>query len=274
MNKHEKQTHHQQQLLPQSTKQSMKQMKQHILTLPLILLWLLSSIASAHYDPTLGRWLNRDPIEEDGGVNLYAFVENDGINDWDILGTANGPGKATTASDAAKETGHLSMNKSIEEFEKFYKPWRAKKENEKLRSPVNGPREYGGRICEHCKKSEDHKLTYTYYTTGSQDGRANKGPWPKDVSAPGERAASVYADNAEACDDGDQLVGFWHTHPPTWVEPLGSVKAGYWSEPDGLSPADREFAADNKMRNPGKVPVYVTVFRRGGEKNWLDEHTK
>jgi len=86
MNKHEKQTHHQQQLLPQSTKQSMKQMKQHILTLPLILVWLLSSIASAHYDPTLGRWLNRDPIEEDGGVNLYAFVENDALNSTDYLG--------------------------------------------------------------------------------------------------------------------------------------------------------------------------------------------
>ncbi len=28
------------------------------------------------YSPTLSRWLNRDPIEEDGGVNLYAFCEN------------------------------------------------------------------------------------------------------------------------------------------------------------------------------------------------------
>jgi len=28
------------------------------------------------YDPTLQRWLNRDPIYEAGGVNLYGFVEN------------------------------------------------------------------------------------------------------------------------------------------------------------------------------------------------------
>jgi len=54
--------------------------------LPLLLVWLLSSIASAHYDPTLGRWLNRDPIEEGGGVNLYGFVGNDGVNYWDVLG--------------------------------------------------------------------------------------------------------------------------------------------------------------------------------------------
>jgi RHS repeat-associated protein len=38
------------------------------------------------YDPKLGRWINRDPIEEDGGLNLYGFVENDGINSYDLLG--------------------------------------------------------------------------------------------------------------------------------------------------------------------------------------------
>ena len=38
------------------------------------------------YDPLTGRWLSRDPIEEDGGVNLYGFVENDGIDGIDALG--------------------------------------------------------------------------------------------------------------------------------------------------------------------------------------------
>jgi RHS repeat-associated protein len=38
------------------------------------------------YDPAWGRWLNRDPIEEDGGLNLYGFCGNDGVNRWDMLG--------------------------------------------------------------------------------------------------------------------------------------------------------------------------------------------
>jgi RHS repeat-associated protein len=30
--------------------------------------------------PTLGRWLSRDPIEYDGGINLYAYCLNNGLN--------------------------------------------------------------------------------------------------------------------------------------------------------------------------------------------------
>ena len=29
-----------------------------------------------YYSPELGRWISRDPIEEEGGVNLYAMVGN------------------------------------------------------------------------------------------------------------------------------------------------------------------------------------------------------
>ncbi len=38
------------------------------------------------YDPVLHRWLNRDPIEEQGGFNLYGFCENDPIMLTDYLG--------------------------------------------------------------------------------------------------------------------------------------------------------------------------------------------
>lgn len=38
------------------------------------------------FDPETGRWLNRDPIEEEGGLNLYGFVGNNGVKHLDLLG--------------------------------------------------------------------------------------------------------------------------------------------------------------------------------------------
>ncbi len=41
------------------------------------------------YSPGLGRWLNRDPIAEPGGLNLYGFVDNDPIGNVDLFGLFN-----------------------------------------------------------------------------------------------------------------------------------------------------------------------------------------
>jgi hypothetical protein len=41
---------------------------------------------SAFYNPSTGRWLNRDSIGEKGGMNLYAFVQNQPVNSYDALG--------------------------------------------------------------------------------------------------------------------------------------------------------------------------------------------
>lgn len=38
------------------------------------------------YDPNLQRWINRDPISEQGGNNLYQFVGNEPISGADELG--------------------------------------------------------------------------------------------------------------------------------------------------------------------------------------------
>ncbi len=46
-------------------------------------MWFTSQEAQAFYNPSTGRWLSRDPIEERGGLNLHGFVGNDPIARFD-----------------------------------------------------------------------------------------------------------------------------------------------------------------------------------------------
>jgi len=39
-----------------------------------------------YYSPSFGRFINKDPIEEQGGINLYSFVGNNPVNAYDYLG--------------------------------------------------------------------------------------------------------------------------------------------------------------------------------------------
>jgi RHS repeat-associated protein len=39
-----------------------------------------------YYNPETGRWLNRDPIEERGGLNLYGYVNNNPLSFVDLYG--------------------------------------------------------------------------------------------------------------------------------------------------------------------------------------------
>jgi len=52
----------------------------------LIAYWLGLGNASAFYDPGAQRWLNRDPIQERGGIHPYMFALNHPINEIDADG--------------------------------------------------------------------------------------------------------------------------------------------------------------------------------------------
>ena len=54
-----------------------------------------------YYSPELGRWISRDPIEEEGGVNLYAMVGNNSVTKTDYLGL-----KQYSLSEIIKEGTH------------------------------------------------------------------------------------------------------------------------------------------------------------------------
>jgi RHS repeat-associated protein len=38
------------------------------------------------YDPSVGRWTSKDPIQFKGGMNLYSYVANDPVNRTDVGG--------------------------------------------------------------------------------------------------------------------------------------------------------------------------------------------
>jgi uncharacterized protein RhaS with RHS repeats len=61
-------------------------MKQMLAAMVLLFGLVLGHNASAHYNPSTGRWLNRDSVEEDGGLNLYGFTRNSPVSYVDKLG--------------------------------------------------------------------------------------------------------------------------------------------------------------------------------------------
>ena len=65
------------------------------------------------YNPELGMWLSRDPIAENGGINLYAYVLNDPINYWDPYGESAFGGALPFAGEAAAADGPLPIGDAI-----------------------------------------------------------------------------------------------------------------------------------------------------------------
>ena len=77
------------------------------------------------YSPTLMRWLNRDPIEEDGGLNLYGFCGNAALATIDpsgkkvelinhLIGTI--PPGGWSNPDVAAETVFAQQRQNTEEW--------------------------------------------------------------------------------------------------------------------------------------------------------------
>jgi RHS repeat-associated protein len=220
------------------------------------------------YDPLTGRWHSRDLIEEGGGFNLYGFLRNNGVHQQDSLGLV--------AADPAAmvEVVHAGSVEAHKASETEYLD-QIKKEDPTVSYPaVDGgrpftpkmPREYGGRVCEHCEEGEDGKLIYTYYLTQSE------GSWPSS-----RIGASIYLiEGVAECktDRGDVQVGWWHTHPSSLVEEVfgGTTRESkryryYWSAGRTFSnptkpgefglKGDVSFHNSPRM-NPNKLPLFVT----------------
>ena len=57
----------------------------------LLALLSVGQMASAYYDPGVQRWINRDPVEEHGGLNLFRFAANDPLDRVDVRGLLVAP---------------------------------------------------------------------------------------------------------------------------------------------------------------------------------------
>ena len=62
------------------------QLRPPLWALSLLALLSTANLASAYYDPGVQRWINRDPMTEDGDLNLYRFVGNTVPNAVDAKG--------------------------------------------------------------------------------------------------------------------------------------------------------------------------------------------
>ena len=62
-----------------------------------------------YYDPMTGRWPSRDPIEEEGGINLYGFVGNVGVYSVDLLGLFREEATTAIGLTVARTTGGIAM---------------------------------------------------------------------------------------------------------------------------------------------------------------------
>ena len=74
-----------------------------------------------YYSPSLGRWISRDPIGEDGGLNLVSFCNNGPLSVFDYLGTliivfSGGGGNDTADVVADTQNQFESAKNDIETF--------------------------------------------------------------------------------------------------------------------------------------------------------------
>ena len=92
-----------------------------------------------YYSPALRRWLTRDPIEEDGGVNLYEYCGNAATFSMDKIGNARMITGALIAKKNTKRINFPGYNKArsiirlIEELN---------------RMEVDGKKKYDAKICD------------------------------------------------------------------------------------------------------------------------------
>jgi RHS repeat-associated protein len=165
-----------------------------------------------YYDPLTGRWPSRDPIEEQGGANLYGFVGNDGINSIDRFGLislpASLPGLVAGGATAAELAGMGFSSAAILAAQEAYRIAKAKADalaekvrncEEKYKKYKEAQDEYGkgtpyGKVkcCADAKRARDLLKKEVEGRQEHQDAKCDD-VIPTEADHPGQLAAKKRA---------------------------------------------------------------------------------
>jgi len=106
----------------------------------------------------MGRWPNRDPIGEEGGANLYGFVENNGINSFDPFGLLDTPSSTITPWELGWEwlTGDKPKHQEFNDGGHFAELLR---KHDHIRKLINKAADEAARQCANGCNSKDFQIT-------------------------------------------------------------------------------------------------------------------
>lgn len=92
----------------------------HLLRL-VFLAQVLCTAVFGWYNPQTGRFLSRDPIGEEGGSNLYGFVANNPVNEYDPLGLSKGGKRNIGVADFTVRSDAKEVEQALREAERLGK---------------------------------------------------------------------------------------------------------------------------------------------------------
>ncbi len=142
------------------------------------------------YDPNLQRWLTQDPLDEEGGINLFSFVANDPVNmvdDWGMQPVMNTQIRGVVANPA--------INQQIYEDMQLARPirpgWEAMQARDRLmRRPAPANMAFRGPFTPPRVPSAKEMIDYWHKSLMGQRLTAEPCP-PKGSLNPATRAASA-----------------------------------------------------------------------------------
>jgi len=176
----------------------------------LLLIALAEMPASAFYNPNTGRWLNRDPIGENGGHNLHCIAANNPVGKHDLLGLST--------CDCRVEDIGLADIQPYSDADSL-----TLNEGHKFRVVIKLTYSTGGSIGRDCKL----KWIETWDTTGWAPGhhRIVPGePFDNNANDPGNIYLKPWRDRRKLCCSHEE-VSIWDY--PTI--PIGRPGPDYWA---------------------------------------------